>query len=451
MSKVAVVGGGAAGMMAACAAGAAGHSVTLFDHNEKLGKKLFITGKGRCNLTNACATEDFFQSVSRNYKFLYSAVYQFDSRAVIDFFEENGLRLKTERGNRVFPQSDHASDVTRTLETVMRRAGVRVKLQADVTEIRVEDGAVAGLIYESWGDKGSGSFCRESEMLPDFNRKEAGRLAEPIHTGKFSEKNRKRQFFPCDAVIMATGGCSYPSTGSDGSGWEMLRRLGHTCTELRPSLVGMLTKEDYIPKLQGLSLKNISFTVRAGKKKVFEEFGELLFTHRGISGPVVLTASSVIPDTKLQSELIFEIDLKPSLSEEQLDQRLQRDIAENANRQYKNALGKLLPSKMIPVIVRLSGIDPEKKVNAVTREERRQLLLLLKHFPGTITGLGGWSEAIITRGGIRVAEVDPSTMESRLVPGLYLCGEMLDLDAVTGGFNLQIAWSTGHLAGECVR
>ncbi|MCD8218696.1 MAG: NAD(P)/FAD-dependent oxidoreductase [Clostridiales bacterium] len=443
MSKVAVVGGGAAGMMAACAAGAAGHSVMLFDHNEKLGKKLFITGKGRCNLTNACATEDFFQSVSRNYKFLYSAVYQFDSRAVMDFFEENGLRLKTERGNRVFPQSDHASDVTRALETEMRRAGVRVKLQANVTEIRVEDGHVKGLV---WHNCASNLHRRDTKITESLLNGDTAKT-DSVR----SEKNRQGQFYPCDAVIMATGGCSYPSTGSDGSGWEMLRQLGHTCTELRPSLVGMLTKEDYIPELQGLSLKNISFTVRAGKKKVFEEFGELLFTHRGISGPVVLTASSVIPDTKMQSELTFEIDLKPSLSEEQLDQRIQRDFAENANRQYKNALGKLLPSKMIPVMVRLSGIDPEKKVNAVTREERRQLLMLLKHFPGTITGLGGWLEAIITRGGIPVAEVDPSTMESRIVPGLYLCGEMLDLDAVTGGFNLQIAWSTGHLAGISVR
>ncbi len=383
-----------------------------------------------------------------NYKFLYSAVYQFDSRAVMDFFEDNGLHLKTERGNRVFPQSDHASDVTRTLEKAMHRVGVKVKLQANVAEIKVKDGCVTGIVYENLEN-------------------------DRIHPNSFC---------PCDAVIMATGGLSYPSTGSDGSGWKLMRQLGHSCTELRPSLVGMITKEDYIPALQGLSLKNISFTVKAGKKKVFEEFGELLFTHRGISGPVVLTASSVIPDRyfrisdrkmqsssgvlsdrkiqlpsdvlsdrQLSSELSFEIDLKPSLREEQLDQRIQRDFSENANRQYKNSLGKLLPAKLIPVIVHLSGIDPEKKVNAVTREERRQLLMLLKHFPGTITGLGGWSEAIITRGGISVAEVDPSTMESRIVSGLYLCGEMLDLDAVTGGFNLQIAWSTGHLAGVSVR
>ncbi|MCD8333543.1 MAG: NAD(P)/FAD-dependent oxidoreductase [Clostridiales bacterium] len=411
MSKVAVVGGGAAGMMAACAAGAAGHAVTLFEHNEKLGKKIYITGKGRCNLTNACETEDFFASVPRNGKFLYSAVYQFDSRAVMDFFETQGLSLKTERGNRVFPQSDHASDVTKTLERAMHRADVKIVLGAEVTDIRTEDGRVTGLRYR-----------RNDEIT-----------------------------FPCDAVIMAAGGVSYPSTGSDGSGWELLKKLGHTCTDTRPSLVGLLTAEEYIPRLQGLSLKNIRFTVQAGTKKVYEEFGELLFTHQGVSGPVVLTASSVIPDRYFSSGLTFEIDLKPSLTEEQLDLRIQRDFAENVNRRFKNALGRLLPSKMIPVVIPLSGIDPEKKVNAVTKQERRCLLTVLKHFPGTITGTGGWNEAIITRGGIRVSEVNPSTMESRIVQGLYLCGEMLDLDALTGGFNLQIAWSTGHLAGASVR
>ncbi len=407
MSNVAVVGGGAAGMMAACTAALTGHKVTLFEHNEKLGKKLFITGKGRCNLTNACETEDFFGAVSRNSKFLYSAIYQYDSRSVMRFFEEHGLRLKTERGNRVFPASDHSSDVIRTLETVMKKSGVKVILYADVTELLVEEGRIRGLVY-----------------------------------------NGKR--FLCDAVIMATGGKSYPSTGSDGSGWEILKRLGHSCTSLRPALTGMRTREDYILSLQGLSLKNISFTIRAGGKKVFDDFGELLFTHQGISGPVVLTASSRIPDRYFQSDLCFEIDLKPSLNEEQLDRRLQRDFEENLNRQYKNALNHLLPAKLIPVIISLSGIDPEKKVNSVTKEERKKLLMLLKHFPGTVTGLCDWREAIITRGGIRVKEVNPSTMESRIVQGLYLCGEMLDLDAVTGGYNLQIAWSTGHLAGASI-
>ena len=413
MSKTAVVGGGAAGMMAACAAAEAGQQVTLFEHNEKLGKKIYITGKGRCNLTNACPVEELFSAFSRNGKFLYSAVYQFDNQAVMEFFESRGLKLKVERGNRVFPQSDHASDVIRVLSRAMDQVGVRVVLGADVREILTDgtgDGKhVCGLIYDRAGKKG--------------------------------------QRYDCDAVIMATGGISYPSTGSDGSGFGMLERLGHTVTELRPSLIGMRTRESYITELQGLALKNITFSVKYGKKTLYQEFGELLFTHQGISGPVVLTASSVIPDKYIKEELAFEIDLKPSLPEEKLDKRIQRDFSENQNRQYKNSLGKLLPSKLIPVVIRLSAIDPEKKVNSVTMEERQRLLKVLKHFPGTITGLGDIREAVITRGGVRVKETDPSTMESRLVSGLYICGEMLDLDAVTGGFNLQIAWSTGHLAG----
>lgn len=415
MSKVAVIGGGAAGMMAAYAAANSGHNVTLFEHNEKLGKKIYITGKGRCNLTNACGVEELFGHFSRNSKFLYSAVYQFDNQAVMDFFEKQGLKLKVERGNRVFPQSDHSSDVIKALTKALRQSGVEILLNADVKEILTQENQVRGIAFDSY-DSGT-----------------------------------KGQCYLCDAVIIATGGISYPSTGSDGSGWNMLRRLGHTLTDIRPSLIGMTTKEAYIPQLQGLALKNISFLVKSGKKKLYEEFGELLFTHQGISGPVVLTASSVIPDKYLKEELQFEIDLKASLTEEQLDKRIRRDFAENHNRQFKNALNKLLPSRLIPVIVQLSGINPEKQVNSITKEERRALLRLLKHFPGTITGLGEMREAIITRGGIKVREVNPSTMESKLVSGLYLCGEMLDLDAVTGGFNLQIAWSTGYLAGSSVK
>ena len=430
MSRTAVVGGGAAGMMAACAAAEAGHQVTLFEHNGKLGKKIYITGKGRCNLTNACQTEELFQAFTRNGKFLYSAVYQFDNQAVMNFFESRGLELKTERGNRVFPKSDHASDVIRVLARTMEQAGVRVILNADVKEILVED---------------------ETEEI-SANEQKRGRSAAGKHVSGLvydtgAEKGRR---FLCETVIMATGGISYPATGSDGSGFGMLAELGHRITELRPSLIGMRTKEAYIPELQGLALKNISFCVKAGKKCLYQEFGELLFTHQGISGPVVLTASSVIPDKYLKDELSFEIDLKASLPEEKLDRRIQRDFTENQNRQYKNALGKLLPSRLIPVVIQLSGIDPEKKVNSVTKEERQRLLHVLKHVPGTITGLGDIREAVVTRGGVSVKEVDPSTMESRLVSGLYICGEMLDLDAVTGGFNLQIAWSTGHLAGESI-
>ncbi len=407
MSRVAVVGGGAAGMMAACAAAMDGHEVTLFEHNEKLGKKLYITGKGRCNLTNACAPDELFDHIPRNGRFLYSAFSRFDNRAVMDFFENHGLRLKKERGGRVFPQSDHSSDVIRALEQEMQRAGVRVILHTEVTDLEVRDGRIRGL-----------------------------RFADSI--------------FRCDAVIMATGGVSYPSTGSDGSGMSMVKRHGHTCTALRPSLVGMKVKEGYIRELAGLSLKNITLTFQSGNRKIYEEFGELLFTHQGISGPTVLTASSRIPDKYFSEELIFEIDLKPSLAEEQLDHRVLRDFEENANRQYKNSLGKLLPAKIIPAVIRLSGIDPEKRVNSVTKEERHCLVTVLKHFPGTAVGPAGWDEAIITRGGIRVKEVNPSTMESKILHGLYFCGEMLDLDAVTGGFNLQIAWSTGYLAGKSI-
>ncbi len=402
-------------MMAAYAAAEAGHEVILLEQNEKLGKKLFITGKGRCNLTNAAEVTELFDAFVRNPRFLYSAVYGFDNQAVMDFFASHGLALKTERGNRVFPQSDHSSDVIRTMEKALKQVGVSVILHARVTEILLrEDGAVSGVLWEA-GNRRSGTMT-----------------------------------MPADAVIVAGGGASYPSTGSDGSIFALLGALGHHCTPLRPSLVGMLTKESYFPLLQGLSLKNINFQVVSGKKVLFSEFGELLFTHQGISGPVVISASSRIPDKHFAGELSFTIDLKAALTAEQLDGRILRDFTEMQNRQFKNALTKLLPGKLIPVILSLSGIDPEKQVNAVTRQERQRLGYLLKHFPGTIVGLGDWREAIITRGGISVKEVNPSTMESKLVPGLYLCGEMLDVDGLTGGYNLQIAWSTGHLAGSSV-
>lgn len=412
MSNVAVIGGGAAGMMAACTAAGNGHQVTLYEQNEKLGKKIYITGKGRCNLTNACDTEDLFAAVMKNEKFLYSAIYTFDNHATMDYFEQLGLKMKTERGNRVFPQSDHASDVIRVLTEELRRKKVCVCLNTKVREILSDGTKVTGLRWD----------CHDT--------------------------HQKNQVSEYDAVVVACGGVSYPTTGSDGSGFDLCKKLGHTVTELRPSLIGMTTAEDYISQLQGLSLKNVTLTVKSGKKTLYSEFGEMLFTHQGISGPLVLTASSCIPDKYMKQELAFEIDLKPALEEEQLDKRLQRDFAENINRQFKNALHGLVPAKLMPVLIELSGIDPEKKVHSVTREERHQLLMLLKHFPGTITGLGKMEEAIITRGGIKVKEVKPSTMESKLVQGLYFAGEVLDLDALTGGFNLQIAWSTAYAAGS---
>lgn len=411
MAEIVVTGGGAAGMMAAARAAACGNHVTLLERNEKLGKKIYITGKGRCNLTNNCETEEFFDHVSRNPKFLYSAVYSFDKDAVRKFFEDQGVPLKVERGNRVFPVSDHASDITGALQKYLQKKRVAVLLNADVEEVITEDGRACGVYYRQKGERG-----------------------------------RKR--IDADAVILAAGGCSYPQTGSDGSMFEICRKLGHTVTPLRPSLVPMNTKEEYITQMQGLSLKNVTLTISSGKKKLFQDFGEMMFTHFGITGPLVLTASSLIPDRYFQKELQMSIDLKPALSFDQLDRRIQRDFAENSNRQFKNSLHHLLPARMIPVVIELSGIDPETKVNVVTREKRHDLVRLLKNFPGTIVGLRGYQEAIITRGGVSVKEVDPSTMESRLLPGLYLCGEMLDLDAVTGGFNLQIAWSTGWLAGD---
>lgn len=396
-------------MMAAISAAEAGNRVTLLEHTEKTGKKIYITGKGRCNVTNACETSDFFSHVSRNEKFLYSAVYSFDNQAVMQWFEAHGTPLKTERGERVFPRSDHASDIIRALNRGLKETGVQVCLNTEVTEILTADGKVSGV-----------------------------RIRDP--------RGQKKDL-AAEAVILATGGMSYPSTGSDGSGFRLVKKLGHRVTELRPSLVPMETKEPYIRELQGLSLRNVELTVWQKNRCLFEEFGELMFTHFGITGPLVLRASSLLPDRALKEELSFRINLKPALDRETLDHRILRDFSGQANRKFGNSLNHLLPSKLIPVIIRLSGIPEDKKVNAVTREERRRLAELIQAFPGTITGLRGFREAIVTRGGVSVKEVDPSTMESRLVPGLYLTGEMLDTDAVTGGFNLQIAWSTGHLAG----
>ncbi len=413
MAEIIVIGAGPAGMMAAWRAGMRGHAVTILEHNEKAGKKLFITGKGRCNVTNDCETEDFFGNVPRNYKFLYSAVYGFGPAAVMDYFTSHGVPLKTERGQRVFPVSDHSSDIIAGMRRGLEEANVSLQLGCDVKQILVEDGRACGVRYMD------------------------------------RVKKRGRELY-CDAVIIASGGLSYPATGSDGSGFSLVSQLGHSVTPMRPSLVPMNVREDYVRELQGLSLKNVEFTVLSGKKKLFSEFGEMLFTHFGISGPLVLTASSRIADKYFSGELQGVIDLKPALNPEQLDRRILRDFEEGMNRQFKNSLGKLLPAKLIPAAVALSGIDPEKKLHSVTQEERRRLTGILKAFPLTITGLRGYDEAVITRGGIPVREVDASTMESKVVPGLYLCGEMLDVDAVTGGFNLQIAWSTGWLAGDSV-
>lgn len=413
MSRVLIIGGGAAGMMAAITAAGNGHEVHVYEKNEKLGKKLFITGKGRCNLTNACDMDTLFSSVTSNPKFLYSAFYGFTNERVIEFFESLGLRTKIERGNRVFPLSDHSSDVIRILEREMERLGVQVHLHSVVEEVLTEENAFSALLL------GNG-------------KKAAG-----------------------DACIIATGGLSYPSTGSTGDGYHFAEVSGHKVTELTPSLVPMKVKEWYAKELQGLSLRNVTAAVYEGKKKLYEEFGEMLFTHYGVSGPVILSASSVV-GKKFRNEkqqgtpLILKIDLKPALTVEQLDQRVLRDFEEQKNKQFKNAVDKLFPAKLKPVMIELSGISQEKKVNEISKEERHRFVELIKGFRMTLTGLRGFQEAIITKGGVSVRDVDPGTMESRYVKGLYFAGEVLDLDALTGGFNLQIAWSTGYAAGNSI-
>lgn len=413
MSKVIVVGGGPAGMFAAIAAAENGHAVTLLEKNEKLGKKLYITGKGRCNITNAGDMDALFSNVMTNSKFLYSAFYAYDNLRVIDFFEKHGLATKTERGNRVFPVSDHSSDVIAVLYKVLREKRVEISLKTKVEELLTDEA-------------------------------ESGKRVSGVRLSDGSCMN-------ADAVIVATGGFSYQTTGSTGDGYRFAKEAGHGVTEICPSLVPFYTKEDYVTQMQGLSLKNVRVRIRDGKKLLYDEFGEMLFTHFGVSGPLMLSASAAIKPSLVQKELAMEIDLKPALTEEQLDARLLREFAEAKNKQFKNAVGHLFPSKMIPVMLDISGIDPEKKVNEITREERSGFIKKIKAFPVTLHGLRDFNEAIITRGGVKVREVNPSTMESKLVKGLYFCGELLDLDAMTGGFNLQIAWSTGYLAGDSVK
>ena len=406
MSRIAVIGGGAAGMMFAVLASEKGHQVDLFEKNEKLGKKLFITGKGRCNLTNNCDEQEFLQAVVSNPRFLYSAIYGWNSADVMDFFEKAGVPLKTERGNRVFPCSDHSSDIIRCLEKRLAENHVDVHLNTEVRSLVIREEKACGLVLEGGA------------------------------------------VFQADAVVVASGGKSYPQTGSSGDGYRFAEEAGHTIKDPEPSLVSLTTEEACVKEMQGLSLKNVRLTIERGRKKLYDEFGEMLFTHNGISGPLVLTASARVGRELKKEKLAARIDLKPALERDKLDARILRDFAEAPNRQFRNILGGLLPSSMIPVMVGLSGIDPNKRIHDITKEERNRLVDLIKGFPLTITGTGSFHEAIITRGGINVKEIDPGTMESRKVSGLYFIGEVLDVDAVTGGFNLQIAWSTAHLAAD---
>ena len=414
MSQVIVIGGGPAGMFAAYFAAKNGHKVTLLEQNEKLGKKLYITGKGRCNITNASDMEVLFQNVMSNRKFLYSAFYACDNQMVMDFFESHGLPIKVERGNRVFPVSDHSSDVIATLSKALKEVGVDVQLYTKVKELIIENEMVTGVELE----------------------------------------NNKKLF--ADAVIVATGGVSYSSTGATGDGYRFAKNCGHTLVQATPSLVPFETKEEWVTKLQGLALKNVSVSITekessSKKKKVlFSDFGEMLFTHFGVSGPMILSASGNIKPDLLQKDLLLCVDLKPALDAEQLDKRILRDFEEQKNKQFKNSLQKLLPAKLVPIMIEMSEIDPDKKVNEISKEERNRLVSLIKALPMTICGTRGWNEAIITKGGISVKNVNPSTMESKLISKLYFCGEVLDLDALTGGYNLQIAWSTGFLAGNSI-
>lgn len=420
MSKTVVVGGGAAGMLAALAAAKKGCKVILYEKNEKLGKKVFITGKGRCNVTNACEVEDFFENVVHNSRFLYSALYSFTNRDMMALLEEGGCPLKTERGGRVFPVSDHSSDVIKALQTLLNKEGVQVCLHAGVKSVITAEMA-------------------EKDSASEKERKIAGVILED---------GRKET---ADAVIVATGGLSYPTTGATGDGYRMAKETGHRLVEQEPSLVPFEITGGMCEKLQGLSLKNVeaSLFCKDKKKPLYTGFGEMLFTHFGISGPLILSASCFYGKKEKQAGAFVRLDLKPALTEAQLDKRILRDFEENKNRQFKNAIIGLFPTRLIPVMIEISGIHPDKKVNEISKEERKEFVRRIKNWDLEIGGTRDYEEAIITRGGVCIKDVNPSTMESRLVKGLYFAGEVLDVDALTGGFNLQVAWSTGYLAGSC--
>ena len=415
MKKIIVIGGGAAGMAAAIAAAENGCAATIYEKNEKLGKKIYITGKGRCNVTNDCDMEGLFDSVVTNSRFLYSAFYGFSNQDMKDFLEANGCHVKVERGNRVFPVSDRASDVTSAFARRLRELRVKVELNQGVRELWLEDGVLKGVILAQGGN----------------------------------ERGKKDSYIAADAVIVATGGLSYPTTGSTGDGYRFAEAAGHKVTELSPALVPFETKED-VKELQGLSLRNVEAAVLNGKKEVYREFGEMLFTHYGVSGPVLLSASSYAAKKLKKGPLTLMIDLKPALSMEQLDARILRDFEAEKNKQFKNVIGVLFPSSLTPVMLELGGIPADKKIHDISREERQHFIDLIKAFPFTITGMGEFKEAIITKGGVSVKEINPGTMESKKISGLYFAGEVLDLDAVTGGYNLQIAWSTAYLAAQAI-
>ncbi len=407
MSRIIVIGGGAAGLMAAGTAAQLGADVTVFEKNKRVGRKLCITGKGRCNITNNCTQNVFIENVNTNPRFMYSAISNFDCTDAISFFEDLGLSVKTERGNRVFPESDKATDVVSALERFTNNNGVRFFSANSVKKLIITDNTVAGVI----------------------------------------DGNGEKHF--CDAVIVATGGCSYPLTGSTGDGYKFARQAGHTVISPEPSLIPLCCEGEDLKdckEMQGLSLRNTGVKLIRSGKEVYSDFGELLFTHFGLSGPTILSSSAHIKNAG-DKEYIISIDLKPALDFDKLDARLLRDFEKYKNKEFSNSLSDLLPSSLIPVVIRRSGIDPTTRCNSVTKEQRHGFVKVLKDLRFKITGTRPIDEAIITRGGVKTSEIDPATMQSKLCQGLYFCGEVIDVDAYTGGFNLQIAFSTGRLAG----
>lgn len=411
--RVIIIGGGPAGIMSAISSGRAGNEVIILEKMNKIGQKLLITGKGRCNITSSIDIDDFIQNIPGNGRFLYSAFKTFNNQDIIDLLKQNGLDVKEERGNRIFPITDKSQDVLNALVKEMKKYDITIRYNARVTEVLVQDSEVKGVLLES---------------------------GEKLYASK---------------VIVATGGKSYPLTGSNGDGYKLVEKVGHTITKIQGSLVPLVA-DSICTKLQGLSLRNVAIEIKdiEKNKKIYDDFGELLFTHFGVSGPTILSSSAHLlrykdVDRLLKEEKIkLTIDLKPALDDKKLDDRIIRDFDEEKNKQLKNALDKLLPQKMIPVIVELSGINPNKKVNVITREERLKLVNLLKHFEVTINGFRPVEEAIVTAGGVSIKEINPATMESKIVKGLFFAGEVIDVDAYTGGFNLQIAYSTGFEAGK---
>ena len=464
MSRVGVVGGGPAGMMAAIYAAKNGHEVHLFEKNEKLGKKLFITGKGRCNVTNICESDELLNGILTNHAFLYSSFYHFSNEDVMAFFEERGVPLKVERGKRVFPESDHSSDIITALKEALTELGVKVYLNTEVKRVLIEKNPLS-----EGGEINPEDFSFEFEEVDKIFDQVLG---EPVKNRKKKQKDEKpaqikglrlsyNREIDLDACIIATGGLTYSTTGSTGDGYYFAKEMGHHVSKLYPGLVPIEVKEEDVKGLQGLSLRNVKVKIfpllkEEGflydkKRLLFEEFGEMLLTHFGVSGPIILSASSVIGKELKENDLALILDLKPALSFEQLEQRILREISENPNRQFKNGVRKLFPSTLAPVMIERSGIDPEKQMNSVTKKERQHFVNVIKNFTMALTDLRPIEEGIITIGGVNVKEIDPRSMESKLVKNVYFAGEVLDVDGVTGGFNLQIAWSTGALAGASVK